>query len=133
MIRRELGIFLVVGVLTVIIDYFVYRTLVWSQLLLVHAAKGIGFVSGTVFAYFANRFWTFGHKQHATGSLWRFVLLYATTLLTNVWVNALMLSVLSAVPRVMQLGFLIATVMSAMINFIGMKFFVFKAVTSHRI
>ena len=133
MIRRELGIFLVVGVLTVIIDYFVYHALVWSQLLLVHTAKGVGFVSGTVFAYFANRFWTFGHKQHATGSLWRFVLLYATTLLTNVWVNALMLSVLSAVPRVMQLGFLIATVMSAMINFIGMKFFVFKAVTSHRI
>ena len=63
MIRRELAIFLVVGTLTVVIDFLTYRGLIWAQLLGVDSAKGIGFLTGTVFAYFANRFWTFGHKD----------------------------------------------------------------------
>jgi putative flippase GtrA len=127
MIRRELGIFLVVGSLTVLIDYLTYRSLVWAQLLDVDAAKGVGFVTGTVFAYFANRFWTFGHKQHAAGSAWRFALLYAVTLSANVGINALALDALADLPGTIQFAFLIATGVSAAMNFLGMKLFVFRA------
>lgn len=129
MIRRELGLFLVVGSLTVLIDYLSYRSLVWGQLLAVDAAKGVGFVSGTVFAYYANRFWTFGHKQYAAGSAWRFALLYAVTLSTNVVINALVLNFIIALPDAVQFAFLIATAVSATLNFVGMKSFVFKNAT----
>lgn len=127
MIKRELGLFLLIGSLTVLIDYLTYRALIWIHLLDVDAAKCVGFVAGTVFAYFANRFWTFGHKQHATGSAWRFALLYAITLLTNVVINSLALSALITLPGSVQLAFLIATAVSATMNFVGMKSFVFKA------
>lgn len=127
MIKRELSIFLVVGVLTVLIDYLIYGSLVWTQFLTVDIAKGISFVFGTIFAYFVNKFWTFGHKRHAKGGVWRFSMLYATTLLTNVIVNALALNTLASLSWAVQISFLMATFISAAMNFIGMKYFVFKA------
>ena len=161
MIRRELAIFLIVGTLTVIIDFLTYRSLIWAKLLGVDCAKGVGFLTGTVFAYFANRFWTFGHKVHAVGSAWRFIILYSLTLAANVLVNAYLLNwlpgylpalldqliavnkgisaynpinnemdmilskIVSKEVRI-QIAFLLATVTSATLNFIGMKLFVFK-------
>lgn len=127
MIKRELAIFLVVGSLTVLLDYMTYRGLVWSGWMNVDSAKAIGFLTGTLFAYFANRAWTFGHQEHIPGSWWRFVLLYTLTLSANVLVNAGCLALFSAVPAVIQVAFLIATGVSAALNFMGMKWFVFKA------
>lgn len=167
MIRRELAIFLVVGTLTVMIDFLTYRGLIWTQLLGVDSAKGIGFLTGTVFAYFANRFWTFGHKVHAVGSAWRFIFVYSLTLAANVLVNSFLITWLSGNVSVLlegliatnklvsaynpiyhetniilgeitskeagiQIAFLVATVTSATLNFIGMKLFVFKTAPARK-
>ena len=165
MIRRELAIFLIVGTMTVVIDFLTYRGLIWAQLFGVDMAKGIAFLIGTVFAYFANRFWTFGHKVHAVGSPWRFILVYSLTLAVNVLVNSFLITwlpdhvpalweeliaankfVLANTPIYhemnislskilnkeevdIQIAYLVATVTSATLNFIGMKLFVFKTIT----
>jgi putative flippase GtrA len=125
MIRREIGIFLIVGALTVVVDFCVYRSLGWAGMR-VDIAKAAGFLAGTVFAYFANRMWTFNHARHAAGSALRFALLYATTLGANVAVNGMVLSSLAGSSAAVQIAFLIATAVSAALNFVGMKFFVFK-------
>ena len=127
MFKRELSIFLLVGSLTVLVDYLSYRSLVWSGLLGVDIAKATGFLVGTVFAYSANRRWTFSHKLHAPGSAWRFTVLYAATLGANVFVNALALAVLADVTDAITMAFLLATGVSATLNFLGMKLFVFKS------
>lgn len=124
MIRRELAIFLLVGATTVLIDFATYRGLAWSGLS-VDLAKAAGFLTGTVFAYVANKLWTFGHVSHAPGSLWRFALLYAVTLGANVAINALALRGLTGMGFAVQIAFLLATGTSATLNFLGMKFFVF--------
>ncbi|WP_310630224.1 GtrA family protein [Paraburkholderia sp.] len=125
MIRRELAIFLVVGSLTVLVDFLSYRGMVRFGLIDVDIAKGISFILGTAFAYFANRLWTFGRTNHASGTAWRFIALYACTLAANVAVNAAILHVASTFA--VQLAFLVATGISASLNFIGMKWFVFRA------
>lgn len=130
MIKRELVIFLIVGSLTVLVDFLTYRSLVWTGLMTVSWAKAIGFLTGTVFAYFANRFWTFSHKPYTPGSIWRFSALYTITLGTNVLVNALTLMLLDTAPFNVQVSFLLATGVSACLNFAGMKLFVFKARTA---
>lgn len=129
MIKRELALFLVVGSLTVLLDYLAYYSLLWLGLMGVDMAKATGFIVGTVFAYFANRFWTFGHQSHAPGSAWRFALLYAATLGANVGVNGLALALLSDTALAIQGAFLMATGVSASLNFFGMKLFVFRAET----
>jgi putative flippase GtrA len=127
--RREMAVFLVVGSLTVLVDFLTYRVLLWTALLGVDISKAIGFVTGTLFAYFANRYWTFGHTSPAKGSAYRFILLYALTLGANVGINSLALKLLGAIPWSLQIAFLLATGVSAVLNFIGMKWFVFKAGT----
>jgi putative flippase GtrA len=125
-IQREAGIFLIVGSLTVLVDFVAYRVLAGYLDLDVNLAKGVSFITGTVFAYIVNRVWTFGHKTPAEGSIWRFALLYAATLAINVSLNALLLTMLLGITFVMQLAFIVATGVSAALNFVGMKWFVFR-------
>lgn len=127
MIKRELLLFLIVGSLTVLIDFLSYRGLVWTGAVGIDVAKGSSFLLGTVFAYFANRFWTFGHTAHRPGSPWRFGLLYAATLGANVLVNAVVLKALVDMRAAVHLAFLVATGISASLNFVGMKHFVFRS------
>lgn len=128
MIKRELAIFLIVGASTVVVDFICYRGLIEFQVMEVDMAKATGFLVGTLFAYFANRFWTFGHKPHVPGSAWRFSALYASTLGANVLINALALRLLADVAAAIQLAFLLATGVSACLNFLGMKLLVFKPI-----
>ena len=128
MIKRELAIFLIVGVSTVLVDFISYRGLIGFQVMEVDMAKAAGFLVGTLFAYFANRFWTFGHNPHVPGSVWRFSALYASTLGANVLTNALVLELLADMAIAIQLAFLLATGVSACLNFLGMKLFVFKPI-----
>ena len=124
--KRELAIFLIVGASTVLVDFISYRGLIGFHFMEVDMAKATGFLAGTLFAYFANRFWTFGHKSHITGSAWRFLALYASTLGVNVLINAFALKLLADVAASTQLAFLLATGVSACLNFLGMKLFVFR-------
>jgi putative flippase GtrA len=130
MIKRELALFLVVGSLTVMVDFMAYCCFVWTGVAGVDISKAMSFIVGTVFAYIANRFWTFGHKQHAPGSPWRFTLLYATTLCVNVAVNRLVLATLVDTVAAIQIAFLLATGVSAGLNFLGMKLIVFEVKTA---
>ena len=125
MIKRELLIFLIVGVVTVVIDFLTYQGLILFGVTGIDIAKAAGFVVGTVFAYFANRYWTFGHNRHASGSAFRFSILYVTSLGANVVANAVCLMALSDYLMAVQLAFLFATALSATFNFLGMKHFVF--------
>jgi len=125
--KRELAVFLVVGVLTVCVDFVSYRALIGFEVLDVDMAKAAGFLTGSLFAYFANRFWTFGHKQTAPGSVWRFVVLYACTLGANVLINSLALQMLTDAVGALQIAFVFATGVSACLNFLGMKKFVFRS------
>ena len=128
MIKRELAIFLVVGASTVVVDFVSYRGLSRLEVMSVDMAKATGFLVGTLFAYFANRFWTFGHKQHVLGSAWRFAVLYANTLGANVLINSLAIKLFTNATAPIQLAFLLATGVSACLNFIGMKLFVFRQI-----
>ena len=125
MIRKEARIFLVVGTLTVMVDFLIYHLFLWLGAAYA-LAKATGFISGTIFAYFANRHWTFGHTQHSPNSAVRFALLYAATLGANVIINAGGLNMTRTLPWGVHIAFLVATGVSALLNFFGMKFFVFR-------
>ena len=126
MIKKELSVFLVVGISTVVVDYIFYRGMVSLQWTTIDIAKAFGFIVGTLFAYVANRFWTFNHRETANNSVLKFALLYSVTLSANVLVNSQLLEFLKNVDYAVQISFFFATGVSATLNFIGMKFIVFK-------
>lgn len=125
MLKKELSIFLVVGCLTVGIDFLTYNILIFFTGLTYEPAKALSFVSGTIFAYMANKIWTFGHTQ-AKGRILPFGALYACSLGVNVGVNSAVIYLFGQENIVVQAAFLIATGCSTVLNFVGMKFFVFK-------
>lgn len=126
MIRRELFIFLIVGTVTVLIDFISYRLLAEFEFITTGVAKGTAFLIGTVFAYFANRIWTFNNLAFKSGSALRFAVLYSTTLTANVVINSQILKIFAATSMAVYIAFLGATAVSCSLNYLGMKFFVFK-------
>ena len=124
MVRRQIRRFLVVGSLTVLVDLVSYRLCLETGLR-VPLAKTIGFLTGTIFAYFVNRFWTF-QSQRSHVALFKFLLLYLTTLLTNVGVNQIVFEAVPSGERGQLFAFVVATSVSATLNFLGMKYIVFR-------
>ena len=119
-----MGRFLVIGGTTVLIDLLCYSIFLFVGLQ-THLSKGMSFSCGTVFAYFANRKVTFRSDRSGTGRFALFIMLYLSTLGINVFANERVLDWFGRAEFAYLVAFLFATMISATLNFIGMKFVVF--------
>lgn len=126
MVKKEVLRFLAVGVSTVIIDFVIYLFFLNIGIFSTEISKGIGFLSGTIYSYFSNKFWTFNYKSFYLKSAIKFILLYTSTLLVNIFINSFTLFILNEFTFTFIFAFLFATIISATLNFFGMKFLVFK-------
>lgn len=129
MIRRELPRFGLVGITAVGFAYVVYRILLLAGIN-VNIANGIAYITGTAFSFFANKSWTFLNASPAVNVIGRFVVLHMGSLVANVLVNWIALFLLIDQPFAIGLAFLAGIFVSTIINFMGMKFFVFLAPVS---
>ena len=123
--KFEVIIFALVGLISVAIDFALYLLLL-SFGTGVSWAKGISFTAGAVFSYHSNKKWTF----NAWGSPQVFIAfcaLYLITFIINVAVNNLVLGFFGLGEMSVLISFITATGCSAIINYYGMKFRVFKA------
>ena len=126
MLTRQIQRFLIVGVTTVAIDFAVYLLFLFLDTPTA-PAKGLGFIAGTIFAYFANRLWTFDRAKGGRTVFALFVGLYLATLIINVGVNSGVIVVLGENEQALALAFLMATGTSATLNFAGMRMIVFRS------
>ena len=124
--QSEVLRFLLVGSTTVLIDFFIYFLLLYVMGLETNISKGVGFSSGTLFSYFANKKVTFKSQLKGTYVFVLFLILYIVTLTINVSVNELGLLVFGKTEIGFILSLFISTGFSAVLNFIGMKYLVFK-------
>jgi len=123
--RRQIGRFLIIGGLTVLLDLAVYGALLMLTAM-AGPAKAVGFLAGTAFAYAANRLITFDNAGGGGAALSRFATVYAVNLVINVAVNSLILAAAGRTEATLILAFLLATATSAALNFLGMKYWVFS-------
>lgn len=119
--QKELIRFIVTGLLAVTTDLFSY----WTMLDIVSSdiAKGSSFILGSIVAYIMNKMWTFDNKSTVNTTIFNFILLYSLTFTANVFVNHIYLAYTS---DFIIIGFILATATSTILNFIGMKFWVFS-------
>lgn len=120
----QLGRFVMVGVLSAMVDFGVYHALLlagtWPS-----PAKAVSFILGTTTAYLLNRRFTFssaGGRRRFGG----FVLLYGTTFALNVGMNALMLAYLPAMPVRTSVAWAIAQGSATVVNFVMLRTVVFR-------
>lgn len=123
-IKLQLVKFFIVGLTAAGIDlstYFFFLELGFS----VNLSKGFGFISGTTFSYFLNSYWTFSVKKRSFKQLISFFTVYSFNICINITVNAWCLYFFQDFTNHYVISFSIATGISAALNFIGIKFFVF--------
>ncbi len=129
-----------IGMLAVIVDLIAYYTLLHSlperlplSIGVEAFAKGLSFICGMTVTYTLNKFWTWKKKDRSHKRIAKFALLYGASLLINVGVNSLLLFAMHHYQSYMDLphkyiiAFIAATGVSACVNFIGQKFWVFRS------
>lgn len=132
--RKQIARFLVIGGLSVLTDLIVY-------LLFVrigtgpHLAKAVSYVSGMVIGFVGNKLWTFESSRRSVAEPITYALLYVGTLVVNVLVNGACLEALNgrlSHPIDQGLAFLVATGLTTVLNFLGMKFVTFRGSIAER-
>ena len=126
--KRHLGRFLVVGCSSVAVDLLVYAGLMAVGCPR-ELAKGAGYLAGMVLGFVLNKRWTFGSRRAAGGEAVTYVVLYAVTFVVNVAVNGWMAqTAASLMPSQIALvtAFLVATAVTTVLNFLGMRFITFR-------
>ena len=126
MISKQAVKFIIIGVTVVLIDYISYMFLlnIFDNYVF---SKGISFILGSIFSYVFNRIWTFNNSVHSYKKLFKFSILYISTLLINVFTNYFILLFFENYIFKIYIGFLIATLISASINYLVMKYFIFNS------
>ena len=122
---QESKTFIKVGLMAVIIDFLVY-SLILKLGCNPSLAKFLSYISGAFFSYKANKRWTFNSLTSKYSPI-TFSISYSLSLYINVLVNKLVLSFSNnRYNTIIFISFLIATIASATINFLCLKFFVFN-------
>ena len=119
--KKEMGKYLVAGLLALLTDSIVY--FIAFHFYSYSIAKSISFLSGTCTAYLVNKYWTFEKKEKSMREVAKFAMLYGSTLIVNVGINKLSLTLF---PGSVLFAFLAATGSSTILNFIGQKWWVFR-------
>ena len=118
---KQISRFSVAGLSAVAVDFLSYYSLI--NYLSYDISKTLSFIIGAVVAYVINKFWTFEKNNLSFKELAKFALLYTFSLILNVYMNKLFLDITN---NITIIALLVATGSSALINFVGQKWWVFK-------
>ncbi len=123
--KKELVYFSLIGLISVKIDFLIYIILNYLRFEL-YLSKALGFLGGSIFSYIFNKQITFKITKNSYKSIFSFYIVYIMALFINVSINNLIYNSYIENKYIYQVSFLISTFFSAMFNFLGIKFFVFK-------
>ena len=124
-LSKQLRRFLITGLSATAIDFSVYTFMLYAGLDFPYA-KACGFLTAVAFAYNGHRRWTFDSHSSRKRML-GFAGLYVTTFFINNLTNSLMLGLLGKEKIGILGAFVVATGITAVVNFTMMKFFIFRA------
>ena len=118
--RKEIIRFIIVGSGAVLTDFVVYNFSL--KLFPMSYSKVISFVCGSLVTFIGNKLWTFDQKVNRKNEIVKFSVLYSFSLMLNTTTN----KVIFDYSGDKVLAFIFATGLSALMNFISQKYWVFK-------
>lgn len=141
--KKQLTKFVLIGVLAVLTDLVCYYLLLnlipadaaWLPLDNEAVCKTLSFLCGLSVTYWFNKRWTWRRKDRNNRRLVKFLLTYGVSLVLNVGINSALLhllhtqSSLAGVPNKYFVAFVGATGFCSVMNFLGQKFWIFRAPT----
>jgi putative flippase GtrA len=143
--QKQIVKYTLIGVSAVLIDLLVYYG-VSFVIDSISLAKASGFIVGSLYTFYFNKYWTWKEKEKTNVSQFsRFAVIYGISLLINIVVNQISLDVIPQFEIFIKIqkpngeiwfsfwarldkfiAFGISTLASAFWNFLGQKYWVFK-------
>ncbi len=120
----EIYKFIIIGIISVSIDGFLYYLLGNLELFTYEISKRISFICGAAFAFIFNRSYVFQAEHKNIPQVIGFSILY----FISFWCNAISHDLVLDKFNIPLIAFLIATAISTIINYLGQKFVIFKKV-----
>ena len=107
-------------------DRFSYLQ-IFIKFIVIYLSKKISFLSRNFFSYQLNRTWTFKSEKKTLSQFIKYLIIHITSLVLNVFINSLLLNTFSKNYFLSyEVSFLIATLTSAIYNFLFIKIFIFN-------
>ena len=107
-----------------LVDLGIYRLLVQQLEMRLDFAKAISYWGGVAIGFIGNKFWTFRSRQKTFREPLSYFALYCVTMVANIACNRAVLMTLDS--NATAVAFLFATGVTTCLNFIGMRFLVFR-------
>ncbi len=139
-LKKQLVKFTLIGLLAAMVDLscyslmlYVYPEKLFGLIPNEVMAKTTSFLAGLNVTYYFNKRWTWKKRDRSNIRLFNFTLLYGFSLIMNVSMNSFSLYVLyhaavfSGLPYKYLIAFCSAAGASALVNFTGQRFWVFRA------
>jgi putative flippase GtrA len=120
--KRQIMRFLVVGFVSVAVDLACYMFLGTILFFATSLAKGLSYIAGMAVGFVGNKYWTFGSARRNASEPVTYVVLYVVTLAVNIGVNSAVLGITGWKAP----AFLLATVVTTVLNFLGMRLITFR-------
>ena len=111
--------FCLIGLAALVIDVGIY--ILFIPLTGVYFAKAISFISATLFTFVLNKIWTFREKKFSISEIIKFSLLFAVSAYSNAAINYFVYLRTNKF-----IAFVTANAVCMIINFVGLKKFVFN-------
>lgn len=127
-VKKQIIGYVISGLLATGTDFIIYH-LLSSHVFGYNLSKTISFLMGTLVAFFYNKYITFNAPDKSISEVVKFFTLYVVSMVFNVVTNHFSIVILSKISYAMKLvvltSFILATMVSMIINFFGQKFWVF--------
>ena len=114
--------FLFFGIIVVSVDAFIYFLLTNYNIFSPEISKRISFIIGAIIAFIFNKNYVFLSLKKTLKEPIFFCLLYLFSFLINSFIHDLTYNTI----KIKLIAFLLATITSTIVNFLGQKFIVFK-------
>ena len=118
---RQFISYSMIGIISLLIDIIVYILLSEFFLISKSLSKIISFILASINSFLGNKIFTFKLKSYNFREPLKFILLYSVSLIANSSTHDFFLNVFDGF-----LPFIIASIVSIIINFGGQKLWVFK-------
>ena len=123
MIKAQLSKFIIIGLLSTLLNYSIFYVLYILTPLNYLLASCLGFISGVLFGYSLNKDWTFSVEDNRSDYFFKYLGIYLFSLITGISLLNFTVEIAKIKPEIANAIIIIYT---SCVNFIGSKFWVFK-------
>lgn len=118
---KELRNYIIIGIGAILIDFLSYKFYFFNLNISLSNAKRLSFITGAIWSFLLNKKITFKSGKKGFIEPILFSIIYISSFILNSFIHDLSLNYFSG-----NIPFIVATIFSVILNYLGQKYIVFR-------